>query len=144
MGNFRRSRVQVAPTGGCAARFDDLSGAFDERRAGLRSCNVGLDPAEIISGLIWLDGRKREEPFGKPVIDALRDELSAAQRRLSASTFTPGAVLATDHNEFVLSVDPFDPATDQEFVKLISRLRSVITYASLYGDKAVLDWSSQR
>jgi hypothetical protein len=122
---------------------------FDEsyprgQRAGLRLCNVGLGPAEIISGSIWLDGHKREEPFGKPVIDALRDELSAAQRRPSASTFTPGAVLVTDYNEFVLSVDPFDPAADQEFVKLIGRLRIVITYASLYGDKAVLDWSPQR
>ncbi|MEU4428663.1 hypothetical protein AB0F81_49310 [Actinoplanes sp. NPDC024001] len=33
-----------------------------EQRAGLRLRNVGLGPAEIISGRIWLDGREREEP----------------------------------------------------------------------------------
>jgi hypothetical protein len=114
------------------------------RRAGLRLRNVGLGPAEIISGVIWLDGRKRDEPFGRLVIDALRGELSAAQRRPSAATFTPGAVLAKDYDAFLLSVDPFDRAKDNEFVELIGRLRIVITYASLYGDKAVLDWPSQR
>ena len=113
-------------------------------RAGLRLRNVGLGPAEIISGEIWLDGRRREEPFGRPVIDAVRAELGAAQRRPSATTFGSGPVLPTGYAAFVLSVDRFHPVEDCAFVALVGRLRIVITYASLYGDKAVVDWSPVR
>ena len=80
-------------------------------------------PARIISGQAWLDDHRRPDPFGKPVMDALRDELSVGQRRPSASSFTPGAVLPTDYDAFLLSVDPFDPASDHEFVQFIGRLR---------------------
>ena len=34
-------------------------------RAGLRLRNVGLGPARIVSGEVWLDGRRRGEPLGK-------------------------------------------------------------------------------
>jgi hypothetical protein len=40
-----------------------------------------------------------------------------------------------------LSVDPFDPDHDGEFVDLLGQLRIVIVYASLYGDEDVVDWS---
>jgi hypothetical protein len=111
------------------------------QRAGLRLRNVGLGPARIISGEVWLDGHKRPEPFGRPAIDALRDDLSANQRRPSATTFTPGAVLPSDYDAFILSVDPFDSDGDTELVDLLGRLRIVLVYASLYGDQERLEWS---
>lgn len=113
-------------------------------RAGLRLRNVGLGPARIVSGEVWLNGRRREEAFGKPVIDAVRDELGTAHRRPSAATFTPGAVLASDYDAFVLSVTPYDPDIDNAFVDLLGRLRIVIVYASLYGDENVVEWSGGR
>lgn len=114
------------------------------QRAGVVLRNVGLGPARIVSGEVWLDGRKCDEPFGKPVIDGLRDELSAGQRRPSAVTFSAGAVLATDYDSFLLSVEPYDRDEDAEFARLIWRLRIVIVYESLYGDRDVLDWSAGR
>jgi hypothetical protein len=75
------------------------------------------------------------------VIDTIRDDLGAGQRRPSATSFTPGAVLATDYDAFVLSVDPYDPDEDAEFVDLIGRLQIIIVYASLYGDRDVLESS---
>ena len=99
-----------------------------------------LGPAQIISGTVWLDGVERSEPFGKPVIDALRDVLSERQSRPSASTFTAGTVLAKDYDAFLLSVDLYDPDIDGEFVELLGRLRIRISYASLYGDEDVVEW----
>ena len=110
-------------------------------RAGLRLRNVGLGPARIVSGEVWLDGRRRDEAFGRPAIDAVRDELGAQQRRPSATTFSPGAVLATDYSAFMLSVHPYDKNNDSAFVDLIGQLRIIIVYASLYGDENVVDWS---
>ena len=110
-------------------------------RAGLRLRNVGLGPARIVSGEMWLDGHRRQEEFGKPVTDAVRDELGNEQRRPSATTFSPGAVLAADHDAFLLSVNPYDPVVDHAFVDLIGRLRIVIVHASLYGEEHVVDWS---
>ncbi len=109
--------------------------------AGLRLRNVGLGPARIISGEVWINGQRRPEPFGRPVIDATRDELGPDQRRPSASAFTPGGVLPTDYDTFLLSVDPYNPDTDREFVDLIGRLRIIIVYGSLYGEQAILDWT---
>ena len=109
-------------------------------RAGLRLRNVGLGPARIVSGEVWLDGRRRGEPLGKPVSDALRDTLQPDQRRPSATSFTPGAVLPTDYDDFLLSVKPYDPATDGR-VDLIGRLRIVLIYASLYGEQSTVDWA---
>lgn len=91
-----------------------------------------------------LDGRKRSEPFGRPVIDALRDSLSPGQRRPSAETIPAGAVLSTDYQAYLLSVVPYDKVGDAELADLIGRLRIVIEYASLYGDGAVLDWTGTR
>jgi hypothetical protein len=105
---------------------------------------VGLGPARIVSGEVWLDGRRREEAFGKPVIDCVRDELGAEQRRPSATTFSPGAVLAKDCEAFLLSVNPFDPDVDSAFVDLLGRLRIEIVYASLYGDQNAVEWSRRR
>ena len=103
---------------------------------------AGLDRPS--AGEVWLDGRRRDEPFGKPVIDALRDALDPGQRRPSAVTFSEGAVLSTDYEAYLLSVVPYDKVDDAEFADLIGRLRIVIEYASLYGDRAVLDWTGER
>jgi hypothetical protein len=94
-----------------------------------------------VSGEVWLDGRRRGEPLGKPVSDALRDTLGPDQRRPSATSFTPGAVLPTDYDAFLLSVKPYDPATDGQFVDLIGRLRIVLVYASLHGEQSTVDWA---
>ena len=63
------------------------------------------------------------------------------QRRPSATSFTPSAVLPTDYDAFLLSVKPYDPATDGQFVDLIGRLRIVLVYASLYGEQSTVDWA---
>ena len=110
-------------------------------RAGLQMRNVGLGPARIVSGEIWLEGRKREEPFGRPVIDALRDPLGPGQRRPSATTFSPGAVLSADYDEFLLGLHAYDPAQDAEFVELLGSVRIRLVYASLYGETHVATWS---
>jgi len=110
-------------------------------RAGLQLRNVGLGPAQILSGEVRLGGHTRPEPFGRPVIDALRDEPGIGRRRPSASTFTPGAVLPTDYETFLLSIDAYDKVDDAAFADFIGKLEIVIEYASLYGDKKVVRWS---
>lgn len=70
------------------------------QRAGLRLHNVGLGPARIISGEVWLNGQRRSEPFGRPAIEALRGELSANQRRTLLEpyyqpTMTPSSSAST-------------------------------------------------
>jgi len=75
------------------------------------------------------------------VIDALRDEPGIGRRRPSASTFTPGAVLPTDYETFLLSIDAYDKVDDAAFADFIGKLEIVIEYASLYGDKKVVRWS---
>lgn len=70
--------------------------------------------------------------------------MGGRQRRPSAVTFPVGAILATDYDAFLLSVDPFDRDEDAELVGLIGRLRIVIVYESLYGDRDVLDWCPSR
>ena len=110
-------------------------------RAGLGLRNVGLGPARIISGEVWLNGQKRKEPFGRPTFEAVREALGPGQRRPSATTFSPGVVLPAGYDTFLLSVTPYDPDRDGEFVELLGRLRIRLVYASLYGETEVVDWS---
>ena len=109
-------------------------------RAGLRLRNVGLGPAKIVSGEVWLDGQQRRKAFGRSAFDAVRDELGEGSRRPSATTFSPGAVLPTDYDAFLLGVDSYDPDRDGELADLIGRLRIVLTYASLYDEEKVVQW----
>ena len=45
--------------------------------------------------------------------------------------------LATDYNEYLLSVAPYDPAVHADFVDLVrNRLRVRITYDSLHGGES--------
>lgn len=126
----------------CAASAPTQDGFRAGQRAGLLLRNVGLGRARI---------RLRRGMAGWPqarrAVWKARDRWATygvgRQATSSVGGHLPvGAILATDDDAFLLSVDPFDRDEDAEFVGLIGRLRIVIVYESLYGDRDVLDWFS--
>jgi hypothetical protein len=99
--------------------------------AGLRLSNSGLGPARITSSLLTLDG-KPLGAFSRTHVDDLRDGLDV---RPHATTLGEGQpFLDTDYQQFLLSVDSYDPSQHHEFRELIEgRLRLEIQYESIYG-----------
>ncbi len=118
------NRLSVRPLLGLTVIFP-VDGA-----AGLRLSNSGLGPARIISSRLTVDGTLLGE-FTRTNVDALRDGLAV---RPHATTLGGQPFLDTDYQQFLLSVDSYDPAQHHEFRDLIlRRLRLEIRYESIYG-----------
>jgi pimeloyl-ACP methyl ester carboxylesterase len=99
------------------------------RTGGLQLINVGLGPAVITRAVLTLDGEPLGE-FGEESVNLLRGKLSV---RPAAVTFRR-TILATDYDQFLLSVESFDRAEHTEFADLLKhRLGMEIRYESLYG-----------
>jgi hypothetical protein len=103
--------------------------------AGLQVTNVGLGPAAIVETEVWLDDVLIGET-DKVGLDRLRD--TAGGVRPSAVSFGSGSFLATDYDEYLLSVPAYDPDLHADFARLVrDRVRVRITYESLYGERFV-------
>jgi hypothetical protein len=70
--------------------------------AGLRLTNAGLGPAVITRSSVVVDGRVLGE-YDERTSNLLR---GSAKPRPSATTFIPGAILAADYDEYLLSSRP--------------------------------------
>lgn len=90
-------------------------------RAGLHLVNVGLGPALIVKCTLTVDGNKIGS-WQESSVNRMRDNLSV---RPSAVTFNDGMVIATDYDQYLLSVASYDPHTHAEFVHLIDRRLSL-------------------
>jgi hypothetical protein len=121
----QHNRLSVRPLLGLTTTFP--VGAT----AGLRLSNSGLGPARITSSQLTFRGERLGE-FSKPHVDELRARLAV---RPHATTLGSGhPFLDTDYQQFLLSVDSYDPSEHREFRELIeSRLRLEIHYESIYG-----------
>lgn len=98
--------------------------------AGLRLSNSGLGPAKITDSLLMFRGEQYGD-FSKPHVDKLRSHLAV---RPHAATLGGQPFLDTDYDQFLLSVDSYDPTQHGEFRELIEgRLRLSIQYDSIYG-----------
>jgi hypothetical protein len=98
--------------------------------AGLCLTNSGLGPARITSSRLTFDGEDFGE-FNKPNVDEFRRRLDV---RPHATTLGGHPFLDTDYQQFLLSVDPYDPSEHGEFRQLLEgRLRLEIRYESIYG-----------
>ena len=103
-------------------------------RGGLRVTNVGLGPAAITRTELWLDG-VHVGGTDRDGTDRVRANLPGP--RPWAVSFGAGAFLATDYDQYLLSVGSYDPRQHDAFVDLIrNRLRVRITYDSLYGGES--------
>jgi hypothetical protein len=126
----RHNRLSVRPLLGLTTAFP--AGAT----AGLLLTNSGLGPARIVSSQLTYDGTKFGE-FNKPNVDEFRGHLAARDHlaaRPHAATLGGQPFLDTDYQEFLLSVDPYDPSEDRAFRQLIeTKLRLEIQYESIYG-----------
>jgi hypothetical protein len=134
----RHNRLSVRPLLGLGISFP--VGAA----AGLGLTNSGLGPARIISSRLTVDGAQFGE-FNKPNVDRLREHLAV---RPHAATLGGQPFLDADYRQFLLSVDPYDPAEHAEFRRLIEeRLRLEIRYESIYGQRFTVvyprrEWAS--
>jgi hypothetical protein len=118
------NRRSVQPLLGLRTRFP--AGAT----AGLRLSNSGLGPAKITASKLVLDGELLGD-FSRSTVDRLRDTLSV---RPHATTLGGQPFLDTSYEQFLLSVDSYDPSRHHEFRELIEhRLRVEIQYESIYG-----------
>src|SRR5690242_12746123 len=93
----RHNRISVRPF--LELRYDLPQGGM----AGLRLVNAGLGPAAITRTVLTLDGESLGD-FSEASVNLLRSKLSA---RPSAVTFRK-AILVTDYDQFLLSIEPFD------------------------------------
>jgi hypothetical protein len=127
----RHDRISVRP-------FLELRvGLRQGRTAGLQLINSGLGPAAITSTVLTLDDKSLGE-FSEASINMLRSKLSI---RPAAVTFRK-TILATDYDQFLLSVEPFDRTEHAEFADLVThRLGMEIHYESLYGGE---DYKTER
>jgi hypothetical protein len=120
----KHNRLSVQPLLGLTITFP--IGAT----AGLRLTNSGLGPARIISSQLMFNGEEFGE-FNKPNVDEFRRRLAV---RPHAATLGGQPFLDTDYQQFLLSVDPYDPSEHREFRQLIERqLQLEIQYESVYG-----------
>ena len=120
----RHNRLSVRPLLGLTATFPAGS------TAGLCLTNSGLGQARIISSQLTFDGHQFGE-FNKPHVDDFRRHLSV---RPHAATLGGQPFLDTDYQQFLLSIDPYDPSEHHEFRQVIeSQLRLEIQYESIYG-----------
>ncbi|WP_369776365.1 hypothetical protein [Streptomyces sp. R33] len=99
-------------------------------RAGIRLINSGLGPAVVVDSVLTVDG----EPIGawcESSVDRVREGLPVSP---SAVTFNRGEVLATDYEQYLLSVAGYDPHGHADVEDLINRRVTLkIRYESLYG-----------
>ncbi len=127
----KHDRLSVLPSLGLTTTFP-VGGT-----TGLRLTNSGLGPARIISSRLTYDGEQFGE-FSKPNVDEFRRRLTERDHltvRPHATTLGARPFLSTDYQQFLLSVDPYDPSEHDEFRRLIEegRLRLEIRYESIYG-----------
>ena len=119
------NRLSVRPLLGLTAAFP--AGGT----AGLRLTNSGLGPARIINSQLIVADEDIDGEFDRRHVDALRDRLTV---RPHAATLGGRPFLDTDYQQFLLSVDPYDPSEHREFRQLIEgRMRLEIRYESVYG-----------
>jgi hypothetical protein len=85
------------------------------RTAGLQLTNSGIGPAAITHTSLKVDGVPLGE-FNESGVNRLRDLLAI---RPSATTLGRKSVLATDYDEYLLSIERCDPDTHREFADLI-------------------------
>jgi len=122
----KHNRLSVQPLLGLATRFRVGD------TAGLLLSNFGLGPAKITNTELTLDG-DRIGDFSRPYVDKLRSRLSV---RPHATTLGGHPFLDTDYEQFLLSVDSYDPSQHREFRELIEgHLKIEIQYESIYGGK---------
>jgi len=120
----KHNRLSVRPLLGLTTAFP-VGGT-----AGLRLTNSGLGPARIIGSQLTVADEDIGE-FDRVHVDALRDRLAV---RPHAATLGGHPFLDTGYQQFLLSVDPYDPSEHREFRQLIEgRLRLEIRYESIYG-----------
>lgn len=100
------------------------------QKAGIRLINAGLGPAVVVSTSLTVDG----------AVIGMWDKAGADRARRGlvvwpyAVTFSESQTIATDYEEFLLSVDPYEPQAHAEFIDLMTRrLHLEIRYESLYG-----------
>jgi hypothetical protein len=106
-------------------------------KAGLQLINAGLGPAAITRTILTLDGESLGE-YSEESVNVLRGKLSV---RPAAVTFRK-TILATDYDQFLLSIEPFDRAEHAGFADLLrNRLGLEIHYESLYGGE---DYKTER
>lgn len=99
-------------------------------KAGIKLINSGLGPAVVVSTTLTVDGEVIGA-WNKAGADRARDGLVAWPY---AVTFSETQTVATGYEEFLLSVDPYEPQAHAEFIDLITRrLHLEIRYESLYG-----------
>ena len=112
--------------------------------AGIRLTNSGLGPALITKAMVWLDG-KSIGPYSEDTSNVIRGD---QRPRPSATTLTPGDVLATDYDQYILAVADFDLAVDWHaaFTNLVrERLVLEIHYTSLYEERSwTARWPTHR
>lgn len=126
------NRLSVRP-------FLRLSTAFvSGTPAGLILINSGLGPARIISSQLWF-GDEEIGAFNQPIVDEFRKRLlhdHVLDSRPHAATLGGHPFLATDHQQFLLSVDRYNKGVDGKFAQLIEgQLRLEIQYESIYGER---------
>jgi hypothetical protein len=127
----RHDRISVRP-------FLELRvGLRQGHTAGLQLINAGLGPAVITRTVLTLDGDPLGE-FSEASVNLLRGKLKI---RPAAVTFRK-TILATDYDQFLLSIEAFDRTEHAEFADLLRhRLGLEIHYESLYGGE---DYKAER
>ena len=99
-------------------------------RAGIRLINSGLGPAVIVDSTLMVDG-EAIGTWNELGVNSLRERLAV---RPSAVTFNDGEVIATDYEQYLLSVASYDPQNHAQIEDLVNRrLTLKIRYESLYG-----------
>ncbi|MFE9927395.1 hypothetical protein [Streptomyces sp. NPDC005533] len=99
-------------------------------RAGIRLINSGLGPAVIVGSTLTVDGEVIGA-WNEPGVDRVREGMTV---RPSAVTFNEPEIIATDYEQYLLSVPSYSPQEHAEVADLINgRLALTIHYESLYG-----------
>jgi hypothetical protein len=122
---WKHNRLSVRPLLGFRTTFPVGS------TAGLSLSNSGLGPARITSSQLTYRGERLGE-FSKPHVDRLRANLDPRPHAVTLGSGQP--FLDTDYQQFLLSVDSYDPSEHSKFRELIEgQLRLEIQYESIYG-----------